>query len=120
MSMMTVRMVLRESGTRLLVTDETGQTLLKARLSSGREAHRLACRTLLEGLALFCNARVRVVLSAESEEISCAQGLLDGLGFGKDTLFYEVEVHVPRDQRRSGVGDFRDVRRLCSYAGGAR
>jgi hypothetical protein len=85
-------MILTGSETRVLVTNPYGQEILKARLAAASQAHHLAARTLLEAVALFCNARVRVVLSAESEESSCAQGLSDGFGFGIDSLYYEVEI----------------------------
>ncbi len=108
----TLRMILTGSETRILVTNPYGQEILKARLPPASQAHRLAARTLLEALALFCNARLRVVQSAESEEISCEQGLSDGFGFGIDTLHYEVDIAPTRGERRRGVGSFRDVRRL--------
>jgi hypothetical protein len=110
-------MILTGNETRILVIDPYRRELLKARLAAASQAHRLAARTLLEGVALFCNARLRVVLSAESEEISCAQGLSDGLGFGIDTLHYEVEIAPSRAERRRGVGSFRDVRRLVATEG---
>ena len=113
----TVRMILTGSATRILVTDPYGREILKARLAAANLAHRLAARTLLEALALFCNARLRVVLCAESEEISCAQGLSDGFGFGIETLYYEVEIAPSRAERRRGVGSFRDVRRLLAMDG---
>jgi hypothetical protein len=115
-----VRMVLTERVTRVLVTGPDGREILKARLSSASYGHRDAARTLLESVALFCRARLRVVLSAESEAISFAQGLCDGLGCGIDTLYYEVEILPSRARRRRfrGLGDFRDVRRLTVIEGG--
>jgi hypothetical protein len=113
--MIVVRMVPSERTTRILVSDASGDEILKARLPPSGQAHRLATRTLLEAIALFCNARLRVVLSADSEAISFAQGLCDGLGLGIDTVYYEVEILAPRPQRQrglSGRSDLRDVRRL--------
>ena len=114
----TVRMRLTSSETRILATDRYSREILKARMPAASQAHRLAARTLLEALALFCNDRLRVVLSAESEETSCAQGLSDGFGFGIDTLYYEVDIVPPRAERRRGVGSFRNVRRLAEAEGG--
>jgi len=108
----TVRMRLTTSATRVLVTDRYGREVLKAQLPAATAAHRLATRTLLEGLSLFCDARLRVVVSAESEELSCAQGLSDGFGFGADTLHYEIDIAPSASERRRGMGSFRDVRRL--------
>jgi len=113
----TVRMILTGTETRILATNPYGREILKARLAAASQAHHLAARTLLEAVALFCNARVRVVLSAESEETSCAQGLSDGFGFGIDTLHYEVEIAASRAERRRGQGSFRDVRRLRGIEG---
>jgi hypothetical protein len=112
-----VRMVLTSSASRVLVTDRYGRDMLKAQLPPASQAHRLATRTLLEALALFCDARLRVVLSAESEDLSCAQGLSDGFGFGIDTLHYEVEIAASPAKRRRGVGRFHDVRRLRAVDG---
>jgi hypothetical protein len=69
--------------------------------------------------ALFYQSRIRVVLSADSEAISFGLGLTDGLGFGIDTFYYEVEVLPDAEQRRRakrlcGLGDFREVRRLVA------
>jgi hypothetical protein len=96
----TVRMILTGNATRILVTDPYGREILKAQLSAASQAHHLAARTLLEALALLCNARLRVVLSAESEESSCAQGLSDGFGFGIDTL----RTTRSRSRRRARSG----------------
>ena len=112
-----VRMVLTSSASRVLVTDRYGRDMLKAQLPPVSQAHRLATRTLLEALALFCDARLRVVLSAESEDLSCAQGLSDGFGFGIDTLHYEVEIAASPAKPRRGVGRFHDVRRLRAVDG---
>jgi hypothetical protein len=113
----TVRMMLTLSATRVLMTDRYGRDILKAQLPAASQAHRLATRTLLEGLALFCDARLLVVLSAESEESSCAQGLSDGFGFGADTLYYEIDIVPSRAERRRGQGSFGDVRRLRGIEG---
>jgi hypothetical protein len=116
----TVRMMLTGDATRVLVTDRYGREILKAQLPAASQAHPQATRTLLEALALFCAARLRVVLSAESEETSCAQGLSDGFGFGIDTLHYEVDIAPSRAERRRGQGSFRDVRRLRVIEGDKR
>jgi hypothetical protein len=56
----TVRIVLTDGASRIVVTDPYGREILRARLASARQAQRQAARTLLEALALFCNARLRV------------------------------------------------------------
>jgi len=110
-----VRILPTASETRIVATDASGDEILKARLPPAPRVHRRAMKTLLEALALFCNARLYVVLSADAEAVSFDTGLLDDLGLGVDTLHYELEVHVHRGrrgQRLRGLGDFRDVRRL--------
>jgi hypothetical protein len=115
-----VRMSLTESATRVLVTEPSGTEVLKAHFASASAAHRWAIRTLLEAVALLCNARLHVVLSADSEAIGFAQGLLDGLGLAVDTVYYDVELLRRGDGRRRvrGLGDFRDVRALTLLRGG--
>ena len=119
MPMTTVRIHPTESTTRILVHDPSGNEILKARLPPLGRAHRLATRTLLEAIALHCNARVRVVLSADAAATLFAQGLCDGLGFGVETIHYEIEIQEPLQRRRRlrGLGDFRDVRRLRAVEG---
>lgn len=114
----TVRILPSSTTTRVLVTDRIDE-VLKARLPAPSQMHRLATKTMLEAIALFYQSRVRVVLSADSEAISCGLGLTDGFGFGVDSLHYEVEVLPDSEQRRRakrlcGLGDFREVRRLVA------
>lgn len=121
--MTTVRILPTRRTTRILVSDPNGDEVLKARLPPAGRAHRLAARTLLEGLALFYNARIRVVLSVDSEATSFELGLSDGLGTGIDTFYYEVEILPSRERRRRllrGLGDFRDVRHLTVIDGGGQ
>jgi hypothetical protein len=108
----TIKIRLTREATRVLMTDRCGGEILKAQLPASSAAHPCAARTLLEGLALFCGDRLRIVLSAESEDFSCAQGLSDGLGFGIDTLYYEVDIVPSKEVGRRGQGSFHDVRRL--------
>jgi hypothetical protein len=58
-----------------------------------------------------------VVLSVDAEDASFCLGLTDEMGLGMSSLYYRVEVLEPsarprRGRRISGVGDFRDLRRL--------
>jgi hypothetical protein len=112
----TVRILPSPVLTRVLVTEGCDE-LMKARLPGPSHLHPRAMVTLLEAIALSHQQRVRVVLSADSEAISCGLGLTDGFGFGVSTLHFEVEVLPDAAQRRrarrlSGMGDFRAVRRL--------
>ena len=70
---------------------------------------------MLEGLSLWLQRPLSVVLCADAEETSSALGLCDGFGIGRETLHYEVEVVDPR--RRRGLGSFRDLRQLSLRGG---
>ena len=114
----TVRILPSATSTRVLVTDGKDE-VLKARLPVPSQIHRLAAKTMLEAIALFYQSRIRVVLSADSEAISCSLGLTDGFGFGIDSQHYDVGVLPDAEQRRCakrlrGLGDFREVRRLVA------
>jgi len=101
---------------RLLAMTPT-HDVLKAVLGPARFAHPRAAATLLEGLALWYQRPLSVVLSADDSGDGCAMGLCDALGFGR-TLHYEVAVAISgrhRARRRrelQGLGDFRDLRQL--------
>lgn len=112
----TITILPEPSQTRLLAISD-GREVLKAVLPPAAVAHPAAARTLLEGLALWQQRRLCVVLCADEQDTgSSALGLLDALGFGKQRLHFEVAV-VPRGRRSrchqlGGLGDFRELRRL--------
>lgn len=95
--------------TRLLATHGRRE-VLRARLAPPSRTHRWAAPMLLEGLALWCQQPLRVVLYAESEALSSDLYLIDDLGFGRCTLFYEVELLEPGGDERGG---FEALRRWC-------
>jgi hypothetical protein len=100
-----------------LVLTHQGDELLRACLPppaqfwTGKPA-----RALLESLAIWLDAKLRVVLSADDPADGFSLELTDEIGTGHRTLFYDV-VTVERARRRPsrlrGVGDFRDVHQLC-------
>ena len=104
---------------RLLATTPT-HDVLKAVLGPIRHAHPRAAATLLEGLALWHQRPLSVVLSADASDDGSALGLCDALGFGR-TLHYEVAVAMTegrgRRRRRDlrGLGDSRDLRQLALW-----
>ena len=115
-----VRLSAEPTRTRLLVT-QGSKDMAKMLLPPAPSAHRRAAATLLEGLSLFLGERLSVVLCVDERSTSsCELGLLDGLGYGERSLFYEVGVAVrlARAERRACRGlrlcgsDFRDLRRL--------
>jgi hypothetical protein len=74
---------------------------------------------MLEGLALWYQCPLSVVLCVDETDPSSASDLYDGLGLGLDLsasrLHYEVGVAVHRRpvrrrERLIGLGDFRDLR----------
>jgi hypothetical protein len=108
---------------RILATTPT-HDLMKAVLGPTRHMHPRAAATLLEGLALWHQQPLSVVLSADGLDDGSALGLCDALGYGR-SLHYEVGLAFPhaggRRRRRElrGLGDFRDLRQL-SLAGVTR
>jgi hypothetical protein len=102
---------------RILATTPT-HDVLKAVLGPARQAHPRAAATLLEGIALWHQRPLSVVLSADDTADGCALGLCDALGFGR-SLHYEVGLAIAEDRRLRrrrrdlrGLGDFRDLRQL--------
>ncbi len=112
---MTIAATSRE--TRVLLTQGPDE-VLKARLRAvSTPAHRFAGPMLCESMALWHDQRVRVVVSAESEQVLFALGLCDGLGVARHTLHYVVQplfMDEPprRGQRLSGLGNFAGEHRL--------
>lgn len=91
--------------------------ILKATLGPANQAHPRAAATLLEGLALWHQRPLSVVLYVADKDNGSALELYDGLGFGRKTIHYDVGVVTAslRNRRRrtlTGVGDFRDLRQL--------
>jgi hypothetical protein len=98
--------------TRLLLT-QNEQEILRAVLPAPSQAHWRAAPTLCEGLALWLQHPLSVVLHADTQGTSSALSLCDGFGFGDHRLHYEVEVLVPGPRRRPlPLGSFGDLRQL--------
>ncbi len=118
MNPLTITIVPEPERTRMLMV--CGQTeVMKAVLGPAATSHPRAAATLLEGLSLWHQAPLSVVLSVDAEACSSGLSLCDGLGFGHKTLHYEVAVVLrerhPRRRRTrlAGLGDFRELRQLC-------
>ena len=114
-----VRMSAEPTRTRLLMT-QGPMDIGKVILPRAPIAHPRAAATLLEGLSLFLGERLSVVLCVDEGSTSCELALLDGLGYGERSIFYEVGVaaHIsPADRRAARAlrlpgSDFRDLRQL--------
>jgi hypothetical protein len=96
------------------------QDLLKAVLGPAESTHPRAAATLLEGLSLWHQQALSVVLVAADPSDGSALRLCDGLGFGQRSVHFEVGI-ATRDRRArrrrvlSGLGDFRDLRQLSLW-----
>jgi hypothetical protein len=77
--------------TALLVKQGPDETMI-ARLGPASWADQRALPALMEGLALWFQSRIRVVLCAASEQVASSTGLVDGLGCGLGMLHFEVDV----------------------------
>jgi hypothetical protein len=119
MSKMTVTIAPEQGRVRLLARTPT-QDVLKAVLGPVDRAHPKAAATLLEGLSLWYQERLSVVLVADERLNSYAMSLCDTLGFGVSTLHYEVAIATLGRSKRNtphlvGMGDFRDLRQLSLW-----
>jgi hypothetical protein len=116
-----VRLSAEPTQTRVLIT-QGSRDIGKAILPPTSNAHRRATATLLEGLSLYMNERLCVVLSVDEWSASSdSLGILDALGHGQHSVFYEVAVaaRLSSAQRRKASrvlrlpgSDFRDLRQL--------
>lgn len=122
MQAMVTTITVTANETQVLVQDQSGDRLI-ARLPALSTSHRWALRTLLEALALWSEAPLRVVLSVDDSYDWERLGLADALGLGNETLLYEVEFvpHVAhstkRPRRLRGLGRFTRQRQLLRVAG---
>ena len=118
MDPMTVTILPEWTQTRVLMASPT-RDVLKAVLPPLSNAHPQAVTRLLEGLSLWHQQRLSVVLCVDEQESSCfALSLCDALGGGAEQLHFEVEIvprRRPRARRIEGVGDFRDLRQLSLW-----
>jgi hypothetical protein len=93
------------------------EEVLKAVLPSPTPPHWRAAPTLLEGLALWFQQPVGIVLALDDLRVGTALGLCDEFGFGQHTIHFHVEVRrrvatrLRRSLRLDGRGDFRQLRR---------
>lgn len=92
--------------------------VLRARLGPPAQVHRLAAPLLLEGLSLWYQRPLSVVLCADEQPSGCpiTRSLSGAHGLGEVTLSYVVDVVGPgrrRGRRLGGPGDFRRLRAWC-------
>lgn len=117
MDSMTVVLSPEPMRTRMLAIGQ-GRDVLKAVLPPLSCAHPKAVVTVLEGLSLWTQQRLCVVLAVDEEAPSfCGSTeLCDALGYGTRSLHFEVGVALRHGRRARrcipGVGDFGDLRAL--------
>lgn len=113
----TVVIVPSSTRTRVLVTQGPDELLRAILPPPSSVHHERAAITLLQGLSLWLDAKLHVVLSVADREASFCLALTDEMGLGMRSVFFDVEVHDPRarrgrGQRIHGVGDLADLRQL--------
>jgi hypothetical protein len=88
--------------TRLVLTQGPREGLRAVLPPLTHVRHGRAVTTLLEGLALWLDAPVRVALCAEASGTTYWLGLTDARGSGTRGLFHEVQLLAPRGKRQAG------------------
>lgn len=110
--------------TRVLLSHGPDELLRALLPSPSQVRHERAAITFLEGLSLWLDTKLHVVLSVGAREAGFCLGLTDELGVGIRSLYFDVEVRDRgarrrRGQRIRGVGDFADLRQLRLVPDGA-
>jgi hypothetical protein len=114
----TVVIIPSTTRTRVLVSQGPDELLRAILPPPSAVHHERAAITLLQGLSLWLDAKLRVVLSVDVQEAGFCLGLTDEMGIGMRSVYFDVEVHDRRARRRRGqrirgIGDFADLRQLC-------
>ena len=113
----TVVMVPSATRTRVLLSHGTDELLRAILPPPSAVHHEQAALAFLQGLSLWLDAKVHVVLSVDEREAGFCLGLTDEMGLGMHSVYFDVEVHDRRARRRRGqrirgIGDFADLRQL--------
>ncbi len=67
----------------------------------------------LEGLSMWLDHKLHVVLSVDAREASYCLGLTDNLGVGERHVFFDVDVKLGRPSRTRG-GSAKSEHKACS------
>lgn len=113
----TVVMVPSATRTRVLLSHGTDELLRAILPPPSAVRHEQAVLAFLQGLSLWLDAKLHVVLSVDAREAGFCLGLTDEMGLGMRSVYFDVEVHDRRAHRRRGqrirgIGDFADLRQL--------
>lgn len=103
--------------TRVLVSQGPDELLRAILPPPSRLRHERAVTTFLEGLSLWLDVTLPVVLSVDVQQAGFCLGLTDELGIGARSVYYRVDVSERGRRRRRGarirgLGDFGDLRQL--------
>jgi hypothetical protein len=113
---LTVTLDPRAGETRILMMEGRDERM-RAVLGPATGTHPRAAETLLEGLALWHQRALSVVLCADERDGTSPLQLEDALGFGVRNVHFDVEVAMRGGRRRprriSSLGSFADLRQLC-------
>jgi hypothetical protein len=115
MNRITVTIAPERDCTRMLAMSGPDE-MMRAVLGPAAETHPRAAATLLEGLSLWHQRPLSVVLCVNDKSYGSELGLCDALGYGHRNVHYELGVVVQPVRRRyrlGGFGDFRALRRLA-------
>ncbi len=111
--------VIISSATRTRVLLSHGpDELMRANLPPPSQVrHERSVIAFLEGLSMWLDAKLHVVLSVDAKEAGFCLGLTNEMGIGRCSLYFDVEVldrgaRGRRGERIRGIGDFADLRQL--------
>ena len=101
--------------TRALVSHGPDELLRASLPTPSQVRHERAAVTFLEGVSLWLDARLRVVLCVDVRQAGFCLGLTDEMGRGTRSIYYDVEVRDRgvrrrREHRIRGIGDFAELR----------
>jgi hypothetical protein len=114
----TVAIMPSATKTKVLVSEGPDELLRAVLPPPAAMHHERAAIRLLEGLALWLDAKLHVVLCVDAKDAGFCLGLTDEMGIGARSLYFDVEVRSRRVRRRRrgqrirGLGDFADLRQL--------
>ena len=113
----TVVMIPSAMRTRVLLSHGPDELLRAVLPPPSQVRHERSTITFLEGLSMWLDAKLHVVLSVDAREAGFCLGLINEVGVGIGSVYFDVEVHDRRARRRRGqrirgIGDFTDLRQL--------
>jgi hypothetical protein len=93
----TVVIIPSSTRTRVLVSHGCDELLRAILPPPSSVHHERAAITFLQGLSLWLDAKLHVVLSVDEREAGFCLALADEMGIGMRSVYFDVEVHVLSD-----------------------